>query len=518
MFMNKYLTYLIALSSGLIGVFAFAPFNYWPLSYVSLLGLIWVIKTPQKSTALFSAFLWGLSFFTFGVNWLHVSIYQFGDAPLMLSYLLVVVLAAYLSLYPLLFAYLVRRFQVQRAMLYPVLWTLTEFLRGWVLTGFPWLQFGYTQIDSPFAGIAPIFGVTGLTFFVMFVSAVIFNGVSALLTVPRKVNVAVANALILAVVAVLAGYASKAKYVQENADKAVNVTLVQGNIEQNLKWDPNYLYQTMENYGRLIGSNLGKTDLIILPEAAFPTYENSIQPFFNMLQSMAEKANTEVMIGTIYQDESVGKLLNSIVVVGNKNAPYELQTTNRYNKHHLVPFGEYVPLESLLRPLGSVFNLPMSAFQSGDFIQKPLSAKNLNFTAAICYEIILGAQLQKNLVANSDFIVTISNDAWFGNSIGPWQHLQMAQMRALEFGKPVIRATNTGITAFINAQGKIVAQAPQFVETVLTHNMAPTEGKTPYAVLGDTPLFILSAAFFLLHLLGGLIQRRILKKVQRPTV
>ena len=177
--MNKYLTYLIALFSGVIGVFAFAPFNYWPLSYVSLLGLIWAIKTPQKSTALFSAFLWGLGFFTFGINWLHVSIHQFGDAPLVVSYFLVVVLAAYLSLYPLLFAYLVRHLQVQRAVMYPVLWTFTEFLRGWVFTGFPWLQFGYTQIESPFAGIAPIFGVTGLTFFTMCVSAVILNGVFA---------------------------------------------------------------------------------------------------------------------------------------------------------------------------------------------------------------------------------------------------------------------------------------------------------------------------------------------------
>ena len=515
--MNKYLTYLIALFSGVIGVFAFAPFNYWPLSYVSLLGLIWAIKTPQKSTALFSAFLWGLGFFTFGVNWLHVSIHQFGDAPLVVSYFLVVVLAAYLSLYPLLFAYLVRRLQVQRAVMYPVLWTFTEFLRGWVFTGFPWLQFGYTQIESPFAGIAPIFGVTGLTFFTMFVSAVIFNGVFAWLSAPRKITMAVANVLILAVVALLAGYTSKAKYVQELPEKAVNITLVQGNIEQNLKWDPNYLSQTMEKYGRLIGDNLGKTDLIILPEAAFPTYENNIQPFFQMLQSMAEKTNTEVMIGTIYRDESVGKLFNSIAVVGNKAMPYELKTPNRYNKHHLVPFGEYVPLESLLRPLGTVFNLPMSAFQSGDFVQKPLSAKNVNFTAAICYEIILGAQLQKNKVADSNFILTISNDAWFGNSIGPWQHLQMAQMRALEFGKPVIRATNTGVTAFINAQGEIVAQAPQFVETVLTHKIAPTEGKTPYAVLGDTPLFILSAVFFLLHFLGGFVQRRILKKMQYPT-
>lgn len=513
--MNKLVIYLIALISGVIGVFAFSPFDYWGLAYVSLGGLLFVAKNAKKSTALFATFLWSMGFFCFGVSWLNVSIHQFGGASLGVSYLLVGLLSAYLALYPMLFTYLVQRFQVQSAVIFAAIWTLTEFLRGWVFTGFPWLQFGYTQIDSPFYGIAPIFGVTGMTFFTVWASAVIFNFVFSLSK--KQWNLVSVNALLLLVVGGLSAYAGKVNFVQPKEDKGLTVTLAQGNIEQNLKWDPNYLSQTMEKYGRLIGDNLGKTDLIILPEVAFPTYENNIQPFFQMLQSMAEKTNTEVMIGTIYRDESVGKLFNSIAVVGNKAMPYELKTPNRYNKHHLVPFGEYVPLESLLRPLGTVFNLPMSAFQSGDFIQKPLSAKNVNFTAAICYEIILGAQLQKNKVADSDFILTISNDAWFGNSIGPWQHLQMAQMRALEFGKPVIRATNTGVTAFINAQGEIVAQAPQFVETVLTHKIAPTEGKTPYAVLGDAPLFILSAVFFLLHFLGGFIQRRILKKMQYPT-
>lgn len=153
----------------------------------------------------------------------------------------------------------------------------------------------------------------------------------------------------------------------------------------------------------------------------------------------------------------------------------------------------------------------MSAFQSGEESQPPLLAKNRAFTSAICYEIILGSQLQKNLRAETDFILTISNDAWFGDSIGPWQHLQMARMRALELGKPVVRATNTGITVFINAQGEIIAQAPQFTETTLTHKIAPTEGKTPYAALGNMPLYILSLVFLLFRILEVVIRRKILK-------
>ena len=171
--MNKLVIYLIALISGVIGVFAFSPFDYWGLAYVSLGGLLFVAKNAKKSTALFATFLWSMGFFCFGVSWLNVSIHQFGGASLGVSYLLVGLLSAYLALYPMLFTYLVQRFQVQSAVIFAAIWTLTEFLRGWVFTGFPWLQFGYTQIDSPFYGIAPIFGVTGMTFFTVCASVIV---------------------------------------------------------------------------------------------------------------------------------------------------------------------------------------------------------------------------------------------------------------------------------------------------------------------------------------------------------
>ncbi|OOF86955.1 apolipoprotein N-acyltransferase [Rodentibacter ratti] len=505
--MKNLFIYFIAFFSGLLGVFAFSPFDYWGLAYVSLLGLIYVAKTEKKSTALLGAFLWSMGFFCFGVSWLNVSIHQFGGASLWVSYLLVGLLSAYLALYPMLFAYLVHRFQVKSAVIFAVIWTFTEFLRGWVFTGFPWLQFGYTQIDSPFSGIAPIFGVSGLTFFTLWASAVIFNGILALFK-EKNVKLLLANILLLALVGGLASYAQKITFVKSAEDKALQVTLVQGNIEQNLKWDPAYLYSTLEIYQKLIAENLGKSDLIILPESALPTLENSIVPFFETLDRVAQEKNTEIVIGTVYQDEQSGKLLNSIVSAGNPDFPYKLDTSNRYNKHHLVPFGEYVPLENILRPLNSVFNLPMSAFQNGEAVQPSFMAKKRAFSPAICYEIIFGEQVRKNVKKDTDYLLTISNDAWFGDSIGPWQHLQMARMRALELGKPLIRATNTGISVFISATGKILAQAPQFVETTLTYNIAPTEGKTPYSVLGNSPLYGLSLLFLLLHGTMAYVRRR----------
>ena len=506
-FMNKYFTYLIALISGLVGVFAFSPFDYWPLAYVSLLGLLYVAKNPKKSTALLATFLWSMGFFCFGVSWLNVSIHQFGGASLGVSYFLVGLLAAYLALYPMLFTYLVQRFNVQSAVIFAVIWTLTEFLRGWIFTGFPWLQFGYTQIDSLFYGIAPIFGVTGLTFFTVWASAVMFNLVSSLFKT-RNLKLVLANVLLLIIVGGLSAYSSRIHFVKSVEDKAISATLAQGNIEQNLKWDPAYFYSTLEIYQKLIADNLGKTDLIILPESALPTLENAITPFFEELDRAAKETKTEIIVGTVFQDTKSGKLLNSIMTAGNPDFPYQPDTSNRYSKHHLVPFGEYVPLESILRPLNSVFNLPMSAFQSGDAIQSSLMAKKRAFSPAICYEIIFGEQVRQNLKQDTDYLLTISNDAWFGDSIGPWQHLQMARMRALELGKPLIRATNTGISVFVDAQGKVLAQAPQFIETTLTHKIAPAEGKTPYSVLGNMPLYALSLLFLVLHGMIAFVRRK----------
>ncbi len=505
--MKKYSVYLIAIISGVLGVYAFSPFDYWGLAYISFIGLLYVVKTLKKSTALLGSFLWSMAFFCFGVNWLNVSIHQFGGASLGLSYLLVGLLSAYLALYPMLFTYIVKRFQVQSAAIFAVIWTFTEFLRGWIFTGFPWLQFGYTQIDGPFSGIAPIFGVTGLTFFVVWASAVIFNAVFALFRA-KNMKLMLTNLLLLAVVGGLSVYSSRIDFVKSVDDKAISITLVQGNIEQNLKWDPAYFYSTLEIYQKLIAENLGKTDLIILPESALPTLENAIVPFFETLDRSARETKTEIMVGTVYQDDKSGKLLNSIVTAGNPDFPYQLDTVNRYAKHHLVPFGEYVPLENLLRPLNSVFNLPMSAFQSGEAIQPSLLAKHRAFSPAICYEIIFGEQVRENLKKDSDYLLTISNDAWFGDSIGPWQHLQMARMRALELGKPLVRATNTGITVFIGEKGQILKQAPQFVETTLTHKIAPTEGKTPYSVLGNLPLYGLMLLFLVLRGIMGVVHRK----------
>lgn len=540
--MPRFLIYLVAFLSGVIGVLAFSPFDYWWCAYLSVFSLLVSIqissqnvkepfencpnncnkseqryqKNRKKRTALWSAFFWGLGFFTFGLNWLNVSIHQFGGTPLWVSYGLVVLLAAYLSLFPVLFAWLIQKLDVRTPIIYPIVWLFTEWLRSWLFTGFPWLQFGYSQIDSPFFGIAPMFGVQGETFFVILISALFLQIFLAWFKRESKpIAQTLINLLLTALLGSLAFYLGKVDYVKPDNSRALNITLVQGNIEQNLKWDPAYLMQTLDTYQRLITQHLDKTDLIILPEAALPALENQLQPFFQGLQYVSAQNHTPVMVGSIYLDESRNRLFNSIVVVGEENEPYDLLNSQRYIKSHLVPFGEYVPIESILRPLGAVFNLPMSNFAAGEWAQKSLLVKSRTFLPAICYEIIFGEQLQKNWQVGTGYLLTLSNDAWFGSSIGPWQHLQMARMRALELGRPLIRATNTGITAFIDAKGRLVAQAPQFVETVLTHKISPTIGKTPYAVLGDKPLYWLSAILFALHFGTRWLRKRLLQVVTK---
>lgn len=514
--MKKTLPLLLAPLFGGLGVFAFSPFDYWFLIYPAVMGLLWLSQHPQRKTALLGAFLWGVGFFTLGVNWLHVSIHQFGNAPLWLSFLLVGLLSGYLALFPTLFVYLVQRFNVKSPMIFPVLWTLTEFLRGHLFTGFPWLQLGYSQIDSPFSGLAPLFGVMGLDFFVVLIAALLFTLGKLIFTEKGKKN-SILGAGYFSLLVILLGLATLSKnisFVKEQKDQALEITLLQGAIPQQLKWDPQYVKTILDTYRLLVEENLDKGKLIILPEAVFPVLEQSLQPYLTDLEALAVENHREILLGSIHRNDQ-GQDLNSLVGLGNGSFPYQLETPNRYNKHHLVPFGEYVPFEALLRPLGNVFNLPMSNFKRGEEKQKNLLAQGKNFSPAICYEIIFGEEVRKNLTKDTDFLITLSNDAWFGDSWGPWQHLQIARMRALELGKPLIRATNSGITVFVNAKGNIISQAPQFITTSLTENLAPTRGQPPYAVLGNLPLYAIIFMLLIFHGFGTLIKKQIQKEAER---
>ncbi len=485
-----------AVFAGALATLAFAPYGYWPLTTLSVALLLWLLMEQSPKHAAIVGFSWGMGLFVTGISWVHVSIADFGGLPVILGWLMMAVLIAYLALFPALFGYLFRRLfstlppAYQLLLWAPILWLLLDWLRGWLFTGFPWLWLGYSHINGPLAPLAPLAGVEAITLAIVFFSACLV----LLLKYRQKTALLVAGLLSLCV-----ALSSLPTWVSPNSDNPIDVALIQGNIAQELKWVPSQRWPTLMRYADLSRENWD-ADIIVWPEAAIPALEEEVGMFLSRMDDAARLNNTTLITGVL---DHVGNnvFYNNILTLGNNGLrAYDYETAQRYSKHHLLPFGEFVPFESFLRPLAPIFNLPMSSFSRGDYIQPNLVAGDTHIAPALCYEVAFNEQVRRNVTDETDILLTLSNDAWFGTSIGPYQHLEIAQMRALELGKPMIRATNTGITVLIDHDGKISASAPQFQQTVLRDTLITTTGQTPYHRYGSRPIQI-----YLLIMLGILL-------------
>jgi len=338
------------------------------------------------------------------------------------------------------------------------------------MTGFPWLQFGYSQMDTPLVSLAPILGVEGITVAVCLITASLYY--------TYRERKALLTALVISTI-VFSAIALKG--LQWTTPEAVkSVALVQGNTNQDEKWLPEKRSDILNEYLKL---SLDHTDadIIIWPESAIPALEFQVQGYLDYVGELMRQSNTTLLTGIInYQRvDDIDEYYNAVIVLGQPEEKENYSPVNdRYYKNKLLPIGEFVPFEDLLRPIAPLFNLPMSSFQRGGEEQVNLAASNVHIATAICYEIAFNQTLVNTVTPETGFILTVSNDAWFGTSIGPNQHLEIARMRAFEFQRPVIRSTNTGITAIYDAQGQEVGRIAQFEKAVLRAEISPYQGTT----------------------------------------
>jgi apolipoprotein N-acyltransferase len=490
----------LSLLLGLGLVFCYAPFSYYALMAIILPTWLYTLQGKSPKAAAKQGFIFAFGWFAAGISWVHVSIDQFGGLPLAISILLMVLLCLYFALFLALACYLSARFSTNKQLslwiLLPI-WLLAEFLRGVFLTGFPWLTLGYSQIDGPLAAFAPVIGEKGLSALVILLSIVLVNIVQN--------RHRYLHSVLIITIAILALTLNKVAWVTPTG-KTVTTAIVQGNIEQDLKWSPEQTWPTMLKYLDLTRKNY-PADIVIWPESAITAVEPSTQAqdFLEIAQSSALLNSSAIISGIIDYDINNRHYYNNLVVIGKYNQDdqlggYQYNNSNRYTKNHLLPIGEFVPFAEWLRPIAPFFNLPMSAFSRGDYVQNNLIANGYQLLPLICFEVVFAEQLSANFSDQTDLLLTVSNDAWFGDSHGPHQHLEIVRMRALEFGRPFLRATNNGITAVVNHQGEIIKQIPQFEEAVLSTEVPLVKGITPYAnhtriIDFAIPLFLLLLAF-----------------------
>jgi apolipoprotein N-acyltransferase len=474
---------LLAMLAGVVTTLAFAPFHLWPLALAGP-GLLFLLWTRGCTPGFATGFAYGLGLMGSGISWLYVSIAQFGDLGWLFPLLITVGFVAFIALYYGLLGWLAGRFKassvVSLGLVLPALWTLVEWLRGWFLTGFPWLQLGYSQVDTPLAGYAPVLGVLGISWMLS-----LSTGLLLLLAEPGKRRW---FSLVLLLFVWGGGWGLLHVEWTEPAGEPLRVALVQGNIPQAQKWAPEQLTPSLVLYAQQSKPHFDK-DLIVWPETAVSAFQFQVdEAFLQPLETELQRHGGHLVFGVVQMDKARKRYYNAMVALGNTEDGKSQR--DFYYKRHLVPFTEYLPLKSLLWPLVDLFTIPMSDFSTGSDEKTLMQVGPHQAGMSICYEDAFGSEMIQAL-PGAEYLINASNDAWFGRSLAPYQHLQIARMRALETGRYLLRATNTGISAIIGSQGEVVKQAPLLELAVLSGEILPMSGSTLYARFGNLPLLAL---------------------------
>jgi apolipoprotein N-acyltransferase len=495
---------LVAFVLGAASVAGYAPLYLFPVAILALaaLMLLWQRADTARRAAVLG-WWFGFGFFITGVSWVYVSLHTFGAMPAPLAGLFTLLFCAYLALFPAAvgygFARLTAPLWLKLAVVAPALWTLTEWTRGWLFTGFPWLGLGYSQVPlSPLAGYAAVTGIFGVT-----LAAAVTAGLAALLierlSAPpaaqgaRRGALAMHPAVALLVIVWLGGFALKQVEWTEPVGEPVEVSLLQGNIPQDIKWTEEGLRKTLHTYRQLTLES--RAQLIVFPETALPLFLRDVPAdYLNELAKHARRNDGNVLIGVVERLPD-GRYYNSVVSFG-------AAATQVYRKSHLVPFGEFIPLRPVLGWIVNILTIPMQDFSRGSPEQRPMALAGLRVALNICYEDAFGEEIIRQL-PEANLLVNVSNVAWFGRSIAPRQHLQISQARAMETGRYMLRATNTGMTAIIDQRGRVVEAAPQFTLAALTGPAQGYAGATPYVRWGNTPAIALALALLAAAVMGA---------------
>jgi apolipoprotein N-acyltransferase len=478
---------------GLLTVLGFAPFYFFPVPIITLAVLLgFCHKSNTSSQAALLGFSFGMGLFSAGVTWIYVSLHDFGAMPMPIAVTALIVLCAYLSLFPTLSFWLLAKLSPASSVIWALtaaaLWMLFEWFRGYLFTGFPWLALGYSQAPySPLVGFAPIIGVYGISWIIVFSAALLFIWMEKGLTKWRY-------GLSFTLIWLCGFFLQSIEWVKPEGEP-VTVSLLQGNIAQNMKWREDHLENTMETYAKLILESNSR--LIVTPEISIPLFSDVVpQSYLSYLAAHAKENNGDVLIGLAERTTDNGDdYYNTMFSYG--SAPEQ-----RYRKHHLVPFGEFIPVKAIFGWVIQVLKIPLSDFSRGGLDQQPMDLAGQRVAINICYEDVFGEEIIYQL-PQATMLVNVSNDAWFGRSIGPQQHLQISQMRALETGRYMLRATNTGVTAIIDERGKVL-QTIEIFTTAALHGVAQGfTGATPYVHAGNYPILGLAGLILCIGLISA---------------
>jgi apolipoprotein N-acyltransferase len=482
----------LAFIAGAAAVAGFAPAGLFPLPVIALAVLLFLWQAATPRAAVLLGFAFGAGLFGAGASWVYVSLHQFGMVPAPLAALATLLFCAMLSLYPAVAGWCFARLGAPPAagalLAFPAVWTFSEWLRGWVFTGFPWLAVGYSQTDSPLAGLASVLGVYGVSWATALVAGLAFLVAAG----SARTRFAAGTGI---VVLVAAAYALSLVSWAAPEGAPLRVALLQGNIAQDLKFQERRYASTLETYRRLVqGSDAA---LVVLPETAVPRFFDTVDPaYWDRLARLARDKHADLLIGVPYRDAQ-GRYFNSLISLG-------VSPPQIYSKSHLVAFGEFVPPG--FRRIVDAVAIPLTDFSRGPDRPRPLALAGQRIAPNICYEDAFGEEIVRQL-PEATLLVNASNVAWFGDSLAPAQHLQISRMRSLETARYMLRATNTGVTAIIDERGRVRSRLPQFVEGALQGEAQGFSGATPYVRWANAPVVALCALS--LALAGWLARRRV---------